>query len=43
MAFGYGGKSEGASWEPSVKYLLLLLLAEIFLVGVLRGLTNHGG
>lgn len=44
MAFGYGGKSEGAaSWEPSVKYLLVLLLAEIFIVGVLRGLTNHGG
>lgn len=44
MAFGYGGKTDGASnWEPSVKYLLILLLAEIFIVGVLRGLTNHGG
>ena len=44
MAFGYGGKTDAAAqWEPSVKYLLVLLLAEIFLVGVLRGLTNHGG
>lgn len=30
-------------WHPSVKYLLILLLAEIFVFGLLRGLTNHGG
>jgi hypothetical protein len=44
MAFGYGGKTDGAQpWEPSVKYLLLLLLAEIAVVSILRSLTNHGG
>lgn len=44
MPKGFSGASTGASdWEPSVKYLLVLLLVEIFLFGVLRGLTNHGG
>jgi hypothetical protein len=44
MAFGYGGRADtAAAWEPSVKYLLVLLLVEIFIVGCLRGLTNHGG
>lgn len=36
-------KSSSSDWEPSVKYLLVLLLVEIFIFGVLRGLTNHGG
>lgn len=40
---GAGGGSGGSDWEPSVKYLLVLLLVEIFAFGVLRGLTNHGG
>jgi hypothetical protein len=39
----YGTSTSTTSWEPSVKYLLVLLLAEIFIVGVLRSLTNHGG
>lgn len=44
MAGGYGGNTAtAAQWEPSVKYLLALLLAEIFLVGIMRGLTHHGG
>ena len=30
-------------WQPSVKYLLLLLLAEIFLFGIARTFINHGG
>lgn len=30
-------------WHPSVKYLLVLLVAELFLFGLLRGLTQHGG
>jgi hypothetical protein len=42
MVMGYGGSSD-AKWEPSVKYLLGLLLAEIFVVGIMRGLTHHGG
>jgi hypothetical protein len=41
MAYGMPGSDQ--SWEPSVKYLLVLLLVEIFLVGLLRSLTNHGG
>lgn len=41
---GYGGNTSSPSnWEPSVKYLLVLLLAEILVVGVLRGLTHNGG
>jgi hypothetical protein len=30
-------------WQPSVKYLLVLLVAEIVVFGVLRSITNHGG
>ncbi len=36
-------KSMANGWEPSVKYLLILLLAEILLFGVARSLLNHGG
>ncbi len=32
-----------ASWEPSVKYLLILVLAEIVVFGLFRAVTNHGG
>lgn len=35
--------SSVGDWQPSVKYLLVLLLAEILVFGVLRGVTNHGG
>lgn len=31
------------SWEPSVTYLLGLVVAEIILMGVLRTMTKHGG
>ena len=37
----YGGNAE--KWEPSVRYLLVLVVAEIIIVGVMRTLTNHGG
>lgn len=30
-------------WQPSIKYLLVLLLVEIFLFGVARSFLNHGG
>jgi hypothetical protein len=30
-------------WQPTVKYLLVLLLVEILLMGVIRGITKHGG
>jgi len=33
----------GGDWEPSVRYLLVLIIAEIFIFGLLRALTNHGG
>ncbi len=33
----------GGNWEPSVRYLLLLIIAEIFVFGVMRALTTHGG
>lgn len=32
-----------ADWQPSVKYLLVLLLVEIIAVSILRTITNHGG
>lgn len=33
----------GGDWEPSVKYLIVLVIAEVFVFGLLRALTNHGG
>lgn len=34
----------GASdWHPSVRYLLVLVVAEIFLFGTMRYYTKHGG
>lgn len=30
-------------WQPSIKYLLILLLAELFLFGLARTFLNHGG
>ena len=35
--------SDGGGWSPSVKYLLVLLAAEILVFGLLRGLLNQGG
>lgn len=32
-----------ADWQPSVKYLLCLLVAEIFVFGVLMGVANKRG
>jgi hypothetical protein len=31
------------SWEPSVTYLLGLVLLEILVMGVIRAYTKHGG
>ncbi len=33
----------GGDWEPSVRYLLVLIVGEIFVFGLMRALTNHGG
>lgn len=43
MAAAYSEGTGSGDWEPSVKYLLVLLAVEIFVFGLLRGLTNHGG
>lgn len=40
MSMNTGGED---GWHPSVKYLLVLLVAEILVFGVLRTMTNHGG
>jgi hypothetical protein len=32
-----------SGWQPSVLYLLGLILAEIVIMGVLRSMTPHGG
>jgi hypothetical protein len=31
------------AWQPSVTYLLILVVVEIVLMGALRGFTKHGG
>lgn len=36
-----GSGSNG--WTPGIKYLLMLLIAEIFLFALARGVLNHGG
>lgn len=41
MAMQFTGA--GGQWEPSVRYLLVLIIAEIFIFGCMRALTNHGG
>ena len=41
MAMQFTGT--GGDWEPSVKYLILLVIAEIFVFGLMRALTNSGG
>lgn len=30
-------------WQPTVKYLLVLVVVEILLMGLVRGFTKHGG
>lgn len=30
-------------WQPSVKFLLVLLIVEVVLFGVMRSITQHGG
>jgi len=40
MAFGNKG---GATWQPSVVYLLVLVIAEIVIMASLRTFTKHGG
>ena len=41
--FGSNDGSGSNGWEPSVKYLLILLIAEIIVFGILRTFTVHGG
>lgn len=33
----------GSGQHPTVKYLLVLVTAEMFLYGVVRKMTRHGG
>lgn len=41
---GAGITSTGAAgWTPSVKFLIALVAGELFLYGVLRHYTSHGG
>jgi hypothetical protein len=32
-----------SSWTPSVTYLVILVVVEIVAMGILRGVTSHGG
>lgn len=41
MKMGTG--SGGQQWQPSVTYLLVLVIAEIVVMGILRTYTKHGG
>lgn len=36
-------KNKTGEWEPSVLYLLGLVIAEIMIMGTLRYFTKHGG
>ena len=36
-------KNQSGQWEPSVLYLLGLVIAEIAVMGALRYFTKHGG
>jgi hypothetical protein len=39
-----GGSSSGSqSWQPSVTYLVVLVVVEIIIMGILRTYTKHGG
>lgn len=33
----------GAQWHPTVRFLLILVIAELFAFGALRAYTKHGG
>lgn len=35
--------ANGGQWEPSVLYLLALVVIEITVMGTLRYFTKHGG
>lgn len=37
------GNKDGSTWEPSVIYLLVLVVAEIAIMAALRTFTHHGG
>jgi hypothetical protein len=39
----FGGSNSSGSWQPSVTYLLMLVVAEIVIMGILRTYTKHGG
>lgn len=43
MAYGATSSDGAPGWQPSVKYLLILVIAEIFVMGLIRGFTKHGG
>lgn len=32
-----------SDWQPTVKYLLILVVAEILFMGIIRVVTKHGG
>lgn len=38
-----GGSGGSQSWQPSVTYLLVLVVVEIMIMGILRAYTKHGG
>lgn len=39
----YGAIGGNGRWEPTVQYLLVLVIVEILAMGVLRTMTKHGG
>jgi hypothetical protein len=43
MKMGGSSSSSGAGWQPSVTYLLVLVVVEITIMGILRAYTKHGG
>ena len=40
---GIGAQKMSRKWEPTVQFLLALVIVEVVLYGVVRHLTKHGG
>lgn len=40
---GAGIPTDNKAWQPTVKYMLGLVIVELLLYGFLRSYTRHGG
>jgi hypothetical protein len=40
---GMGSPTAAGAWHPTIRFLLLLVVAELVAYGALRSMTKHGG